>query len=140
MATSRMELKGARELGLKLRKMSATVARQKSHAAVSAGAEIIKALAVRNIEVNKSANRTAVDTGKLRDNVIQKRLPDHETRLTAEHIVTVRRKVVPYAILIEEGTVKMPAESFMRPAFDSGKEQAAQAIVDKLEQAIDEAW
>lgn len=37
---------------------------------------------------------------------------------------------------LEFGTSKMPARPFMRPAFQQSKEQAAQAIIDTLQQEI----
>ena len=41
-----------------------------------------------------------------------------------------------YWRFVEFGTSKMPAKPFMRPAFEQSKQQAAQAIIDKLQQEI----
>lgn len=41
-----------------------------------------------------------------------------------------------YWRFIEFGTSKMPARPFMQPAFQQSKEQAAQAIIDTLQQEI----
>ncbi|ABR74603.1 hypothetical protein CBG46_09920 [Actinobacillus succinogenes] len=41
-----------------------------------------------------------------------------------------------YWRFLEFGTSKMPARPFMRPAFQQSKEQAAQAIINTLQQGI----
>ena len=144
MATkTRIEVRGLRELGEAMRTLSADVARRVSRQATNAGAQLIKRAAVANIDRSPS-----VDTGSLRGAVIVKKIPDKQTALTSEHIVTVRgrgkpktkkgRKIdrAPYASLLEFGTVNMPAEPFLRPAFEGAKNDAVGAIADKLRQRI----
>ena len=72
--------------------------------------------------------------------------------MTEQYAVTVRHKgkiknprpgddTNPYQVGIfnEFGTVKMSTHEFMRPAFDSGKSEALNAIVKRLKQRIDKA-
>ncbi|WP_110877327.1 HK97-gp10 family putative phage morphogenesis protein [Franconibacter helveticus] len=43
-----------------------------------------------------------------------------------------------YWRFVELGTVNMPAHPFVRPAFDTRQEQAAQAAIERMNRAIDE--
>ncbi len=111
-----------------------------------AGAKIIKVGAVAKVESNPS-----IDEGDLKEAIIIKRSAKGENNLTSEHVVTVRGRGKPYnkkgqkiaraphAHLVEFGTVNMPAEPVLRPAFDNGKEQAARAIAESLRRGIDRA-
>ncbi len=137
---------GLRELGEAMRKLSKDVAIRTARSATAAGARVIKKAAVTNIEKSPS-----VETGSLHDSVIVKRLGKGDTNLTSEHIVTVRGrgKVIkkgknkgqrqtsaPHAHFVEFGTVNMPAEPFLGPAFTQHKEAAVTAIKDKLADRI----
>lgn len=144
--TTKVKVEGLRELGLAMRALGNDMAQRIAVSATGAGAQIIKKKAVRNI-----VSSPAVDTGSLRDAVIVKKIPKSQTNLTSEHIVTVRGKskrgkksktkqsIAPHASWIEFGTVRMPAEPFLRPAFDTEKENAVAAIAAKLKQRIDKA-
>ncbi|MDI9093606.1 HK97-gp10 family putative phage morphogenesis protein [Providencia rettgeri] len=44
-----------------------------------------------------------------------------------------------YWRFLEDGTAKMPPQPFIRPAFDSKADAAAEFAINKLNQAIDEA-
>lgn len=144
--TSRIEVKGLRELGAAMRLLSADVAQRASRTAVNAGATLIKKAAKAKIRSNPS-----VDSGSLEGAVITKKVPAGQTPLTAEYLVTVRgrgkpynkkgRKIdrAPHASMVEFGTVNMPAEPYLRPAFESEKRNAVDAIAAKLKQRIDKA-
>lgn len=141
-----VHIDGLRELGERLRKLSKEVAGKAAYSSMLAGANVIKKRAVRKIESSPS-----VRTGSLRDAVIVKRIPKSQSSATAEYIVTVRhgltrrqkqkgkQRAAPHAIFVEYGTVNMPAEPFLRPAFDEGKTDAVDAIVSKLDKAITKA-
>jgi HK97 gp10 family phage protein len=143
--TLTVHVEGLRELGEAMRKLSSDVALKISHQAVAAAAQVIKKRAKRNIESSPS-----VDTGSLRDAVIVKRIPKSQTQLTSEYIVTIRgrgkrarksktkQSIAPHAHFVEFGTVHMPAEPFLRPAFDAGKEEAMQKMVDRLKARIEQ--
>jgi len=146
-----VKVEGLAELGERMRTLATKVSTRISVSATGAAAKVIKTRAVQNIVSNDSKNTSAVDTGSLRDSVIIKKIPKGQTNLTSEHIVTVRGRGKPYnkkgqkinraphAHLIEFGTVNMPAESFMRPAFDNGAGEAKDVMIDRLEKGIERA-
>lgn len=141
-----VKVSGLRELGERMRSLSKEVAGKAAFSGVLAGATVIKKAAIRKVEANPS-----IETGSLHDAIITKRVPRGQLKMTAEYIVTVRRgltrrqkakgkqRAAPHASFVEFGTVNMPAEPFMRPAFDGHKEEAVQAIVAKLDKAITKA-
>jgi HK97 gp10 family phage protein len=143
-----VKVEGLRQLGLNLKKLEDNVARKAARSATAAAATVVKKAAKANIRKAPS-----VDTGSLLDAVITKRAPRGETELTSEHLVTVRGRgkkrpysakgkriaTAPHAHLVEFGTVNMPAEPFMRPAFDSEKNRAADVIADRLRAAVTKA-
>jgi HK97 gp10 family phage protein len=148
--TERVRIEGLRELGEAMRALSADIALKVSGQATAAGAKIIKTAAVRNVVSSPS-----VETGSLRDAIITKKVPKGQLAgETAAHIVTIRGRGKPankkgqkiaraphahfveFGTKTEFGTVRMPAEPFLRPAFDQNKKAAADAIVDKLRARI----
>lgn len=137
---------GLRELGAALKELGNVVGTRIARASTAAGARIVKDQAIANVVRSPS-----VDTGSLRDSIITKRAPKGETRLTSEHIVTVRGRGkpankkgqrinrAPHASMVEFGTVNMPAEPFLRPAFETTKGAAVEAIKGALQRGIDRA-
>ncbi len=142
-ASATIQVTGLRELGERMRKLSDKVAKRVSVAATGAAARVIKKRAIANVVRNPS-----IETGSLRDSLITKKVPKGQSAVTSEHIVTVRgrgkpankkgQKInrAPHAHLVEFGTVNMPAEPFLRPAFDNGKKEALDAMVDRLTAGI----
>jgi HK97 gp10 family phage protein len=106
-----------------------------ARAATAAGSVVIK---------NAAQQKVPVDTGNLKKNIIVKRIPQGESSLTSEHIVTVRQGKLTkkqkgsglqdayYGRFVEHGTSKVAARPYMRPAFDQNKEKAVQAIKDRI--------
>lgn len=145
MATQTIRIEGLRELGEKMRKLKREVATKIASQATGAAAAPVKKRAKANILASPS-----VQTRSLYESVITKKVPRAQTKLTSEHMVTVRRgrskrktkgkqSVAPHAIFIEHGTVKMPAEPFLNPALDSEKTNAVNRMVDKLKSGIEKA-
>lgn len=142
-SVTRVEVKGLRQLGERLRKLSAKAAGSAARGATGKAANVIKKLTKLKIETNPS-----VETGSMRDAVIVKKLPKSQSRVTSEHIVTFRGRGKPYnkkgqkiaraphAHFPEFGTVNMPAEPSLRPAFDQGKHEALNVMVKTLEQRL----
>lgn len=138
--TLRVQISGLRELGLQMQGLKADVAGRIARAATAAGASVVRKAAQR---------RVPVDTGNLRKNIIIKRLP--KDYLASAHIVTVRKGKLTakqtaagltdgyYGKFVEFGTVKMPARPYLGPAFDSTKQEAANAIVERLSKRIAKA-
>ncbi len=140
------EVKGLRELGEAFRNLTYDMQVKAGRAATGSAATPIKRRAINNIKSSPS-----VETGALSKAVIVKRLPKNQTPPnTSEHIVTVRGRgkklksgriqdSAPYASKVEFGTVRMPAEPFLRPALDAGKGEAVEAMKKSLAASIKRA-
>jgi len=138
-----MRVEGLQALGESMRELSRDVALRVSRQATGAAAQVIKRRARGNIRSSPS-----IDTGSLLDAVIIKKIPNAQSRLTSEHIVTVRgrskrgrkskskQSIAPHASKVEFGTVNMAAEPFLGPALSAGKEEAVQKMVDRLKVRI----
>ena len=137
-----IEVKGLRELGEAMRLLKAETALKYARAATGAAARVVKVAAQQNITSSPS-----VITRNLYSAVIAKRIPKSQTELTSEHIVTVRGRGkktrkgnlqagAPYAHFVEFGTVKMPAEPFLRPALERNQQKAIEAMRRPLEKGI----
>lgn len=146
-ASTFARVEGLSAIAAKMRKLSAEVNQKAARQATAAAARVIKKATVAKIVTNPS-----IDTGSLRDAVIVKKLPKGESEgATSAHIVTFRGRGkaynkkgqriarAPHARFVEFGTVNMPAEPMLRPAFDNGKEKALDAMVGKLRSAVDKA-
>jgi HK97 gp10 family phage protein len=143
---TRVEVKGLRQLGEAMRALSADMAGRVARSATAAGAGLVKKRAVAIVVANPS-----IDTGALKGAIIVKRRPAKETRLSSEHLVTVRGRGkpttkkgrvinrAPHASKVEFGTVHMAPEPFLRPAFEQEKNNAMLKIRDTLKRRIDKA-
>jgi HK97 gp10 family phage protein len=166
MATRTVQVKGLRELGLKLREIASDiqtkVARQATNAAAqvikkgakrrapradgpyyASGSELVKVKGQRRKQSESGA--VLVQPGNVPDNIVVKRVKPGDSGLTSEHVVAVRgKKKYGYASRIgalqEFGTVRDPAgHPFMRPAFVEDGDDAQKAMVKKLADAIEKA-
>lgn len=144
MADSFVRIEGLSQLGEAMRELSADVQNRVARQATGAGAQLVK----KGVQARLRANPT-VDTGLLLANIIAKKVPKSQTKLTSEHVVTIRKRDYPkqrgksrrntrqVGIYAEFGTVKETKEPFLQPGFESTKERAAQAIADKLKARIE---
>ena len=143
--TFRVQEKGLRELGARLRKLNGPVKFRVCGRATAKAAQIVKAAVKSKVYTNPS-----YETGSLYRSVIAKKLRRGQTRLTSEHIVTFKgkagkarkdgkRDIAPHAHFIEFGTVKMPAEPVLRPGFESSKERAKNVMIQTLRDGIAKA-
>jgi HK97 gp10 family phage protein len=130
-------------LGLQMRALGADMAGKVARQATAAGAGVVR----------KAARQNAPkDTGNLQAAIVMKR--ERQTRLTEEYVVAVRKgksrdvkaakrgegrlgKDAFYARFMEFGTVKMPAQPFLRPALEENVQAATDAIAKRLKQRID---
>lgn len=138
MADTTVQLTGFKELHDALLKLPDRVAKNALRSAVNAGASVIKK------QVRQNA---PTDTGLLKKNVYQKQIREASGQYQQTFAVGVRqgkarnkdgtKKELPYYWrFMEFGTSKMPARPFIRPAFESKKEDAVKAIADKLDERI----
>lgn len=137
---STVKIAGLREFGERMKALGSDVAKKVARSATNAAAQTIKKPAIA---------KAPSDTGNLKKNIIVRRIPNSETKLTSEHIVTVRQGKLTekqkskglqdafYARFVEFGTVKMGPRPFLRPAFDENKTKAVDAMVKRIKQRID---
>ena len=125
---------GLKELQKALAELPQGIARNVLRGAVNAGATVIK---------TEAKARAPALTGVLKRALYQKQIREKSNLLLQTFFVGVRqgksskktkKGVIDafYARFVEFGTSKMPARPFMRPAFESKKEAAVQAIKDYL--------
>jgi HK97 gp10 family phage protein len=141
--TSRTTFAGFKELGESFRALAKDVQTRGGRAATNAAAQIVKDAAIVNITTSPS-----IETGSLREAVIVKRIPDAQSDVTSEHIVTVRGRgkpenrkgqriaLAPHAHFVEFGTVHMPAEPFLRPALEHHTREATNAMAESLRRSV----
>ena len=141
---SRIEVKGLRELGERMKSLSYDVNRKTARAATNAGAQVIKKLAIQKAPVSDPSVTPNIPPGQLKKNIVVRY--NRKSGLTSEHIVTVRSKgkgVIgqPYRVGVfqEFGTVHHGKHAFLQPAFDQGKVAAVEAIKKRLQVRIDKA-
>lgn len=134
-----VKVEGLKQLGERMKGLSADMNNRIARAATAAGAAVIR---------DAAKQKAPVRTGNLRKNIIVKRLPKGEATLTSEHIVTVRQGKLTkkqraagltdafYGRFVEYGTAKNAAQPFLRPAYDQNKERAVEAIKDRIEKRL----
>lgn len=138
-------LTGFRELAAAMRELGARTAKNTLRRAVSAGAAVVR---------NEARSRAPVDTGEMKKDIQMKREKDQRGGpLAARFSVFVRsgkksrlagrardvQKDSFYWKFVEYGTSKMPAQPFMRPSFESTKEEAVRVIGETLDQGVQQA-
>lgn len=141
MATT-VRVEGLRQLGENMKQLERKVALRVAGRSTSKGGQVIKRRAKAQLKANPS-----VESGLLEKSVVLKKLGKRDTKLTSEHAVVIKNAAYPddpdntrrVAVFIEYGTVKMPAEPFMRPAWDGGQGEALSAITNELKRGVDEA-
>jgi len=138
--TTTKQLQGFKELAENLKKLPQNVARKHLRGATSKGAALIR---------NKARELAPKDTGEMAKDIQIKRERTEGDHI-ASHSVFVRSgrksrlsgkkrnvdKDSWYWFQQEFGNVKMPAQPFMRPAFESEKENAVDEIGAELDKRI----
>lgn len=143
----KISVSGLRELGERMKKLNTEVAVKAARAATAAAAGVVKKDAVRRAPVAENdyvVDGLPVKKGNLPKNIVSKRLKASQTALTSEHIVTVRgKRKYGYASRIgalqEFGTVKQPAQPFLRPALEQNIQPAIDAMKKRLEASLKKA-
>jgi len=141
-------IEGLEDLARSLREMPKDVRQNALRAGMRAGAVAIQ---------KEAKSRAPVDTGRMQKNIYVKRIRELVTELSEGWFVGVRMgpkrtkdkatgKVSKdysndawYWRFVEFGTRHVPARPFMRPAFESAKEAAVNAIAERLKARI-EKW
>lgn len=145
MITTSLDFSGLSDLSRDLEILSKAESRAVLNRAVRAGAGVVK---------EEIINTAPEKSGKLKRNIVVlsgKGAPG--TATAGVHIRgrnpangnsdTTMKTNSPnnafYWRFLEEGTSKMPAHPFVRPAFDSKQDESAQAAFEEMTRAFDEA-
>lgn len=144
MITTDLDFSGLADLSRDLEILSKAESRQVLRRAVRAGAELV---------AEEVANTAPVQTGKLKRNIVVLFGKGAQgTAVAGVHIRGVNpdtgnsdnkmKASSPnnafYWRFLEEGTSKMSAKPFVRPAFDSKQEEASKAAFEEMLKALDE--
>ncbi|WP_312838433.1 HK97-gp10 family putative phage morphogenesis protein [Pantoea piersonii] len=145
MILTNLDFSGLNDLSRDLELLSKAESRQVLRRSVRAGSELVKEEIVnvapeqsgklkRNIVVvfGKGAPGTAVAGVHIRGR-------DPRTGNSDKSMKTNSPNNAFYWRFLEEGTSKMPAHPFVRPAFDSKQDEAAAAAFQEMIRAFDEA-
>jgi HK97 gp10 family phage protein len=139
---------GLKELQAAMTELPANIARNVLRGSVNAGAAVIRAEAKARAPVSADLGlKNSPSPGTLRRAIYQKQIRERSSALVQTFFVGVRRGRSArkskkglidawYAHFVEFGTTKMAAKAFMRPAFESKKMQAVQAIKEYLQKRI----
>lgn len=130
--TITMKVAGLRELSLALKELDGRVQKRIARSATAAGARVI---------AKEAKARVRVDSGNVKKNIRTANLKPDQPGLQ-ESVVGVRVKGKTkdsafYWTYLEFGTVKMAPKPFIRPAFETKKHEAVEAIKDRLSKRID---
>lgn len=146
-----LEVKGLRELQERLKTLAPNLARNALRASVAAGATTIrKAAQERAPYYHGDVAKGHPPPGTLKRSIVQKQAAEKSSLFRQVYVVAVRKgkkyqnqgkkghlsQDAYYWPFVEFGTSKMAARPFMRPAFESKKVAAVQAIKDKLIERI----
>lgn len=131
---------GFAEMAKRLRDLGPKVGRKHLRAATSKGAAVIR---------KKARELAPVDTGEMRKDIQQKRDKTSGDNIASYSVYTrsgKRSRLSGKARNVDKdsfywkfqefGTAKMPAQPFMRPAFESEKENAVDEIGAELDKRI----
>jgi HK97 gp10 family phage protein len=152
MAKSEVRMEGLSELLDKLKALPSEIGSK------GGGPLRLALLTAAKVMRDDAQARAPVDTGRLKRNIIVFRDRDpRSSGVTEQYGVTFRRgkkglrgrkryhttargeKDAFYGRWVEFGTSKMPAQPFLRPAFEAKKMESAEVFRTKLADAIDKA-
>jgi len=149
----KVEIEGLRELQIKLLELPKRLAKNVMRSAVSAGAAVIR---------TEIKQRAPVYTGKVSDGhpppgtlkraVVSKYIREMSSDFEAVFKVTVRKgkrfnkqgkkenlsQDAYYAMWVERGTAKMAARPFFRPGYEAKKQEALNAMIQKLKDRLEQ--
>lgn len=127
---------GLDKLAQNIKSLSEQTRKRIAPAMTNAAAQVVKKAAARNAPVSDEPHEidgVQIEPGNLKRNVIAVKVRANKTRLTAEHLATVRggtkgKFASRYGSMKEHGTVKMAAHPWMRPAFDTNISNCIEAM------------
>lgn len=128
--TMKMQLTGLNELVKRLRELPLEMRAKTLRGAVSTAAEIVRAEAILRAPVyTGSVQKGHPPPGTLKKEIFKARYPEECNDTREVWQVNVKRRYgAYYAHMVEYGTVKMPPQPFMRPAWDAKRQAALDAM------------
>lgn len=153
MMANTVTITGLKELSDALKELPNRIARNALRQSVYAGAKVIRDEAKTKAPVYTGpVSAGHPPPGTLKRSIIMKQIPEKSSLVQQTFYVAVRHgkkyqrqgkkgtlsQDAFYWRFIEFGTVKMPARPFMRPAFESKKQLAVDAIKARLATRIEE--
>jgi len=149
--TFSMRVDGLRELQARLKEFAPAIAAKALGASVNVGAKVIKDDAIARAPYYTGVVQDGhPPPGTLRRSIITVKIPGESNQYKKVYAVTVRTGMkyrfkgngwkgqdAYYWRWVEFGTSKMAAKPFMRPAYESQKIAAMDAIIDALHINID---
>ena len=148
-----VKIEGLKELANALRELPARIGKSALRGAVYAGAKVIKDEAKQRApQYTGPVSEGHPPPGTLKRSIIIKQIREKSSQSHQTFYVTVRKgkkyqkqgkkgnlsQDAYYASWVEFGTAKMSARPFLRPAFESRKSAAVEAIKSKLSARIEE--
>lgn len=140
-----IKVEGLRALGEAMRELGYETSMKIARSMTNAAAKVVRNDAIRRAPESEEPHElegVVVQPGNLKKNIVTKRVS--RSRLTSEHIVTVRGKrkdgyAARYGRLQEFGTVHHAPQPFLRPAFDSNVTGAIEAMKTTGKRRIESA-
>lgn len=141
---------GLKELSAALKELPQRIARNVLRQSVARGAAVIRDEAKTRAPVSEAARPGGPVPGTLRRAIVVRHDARRSNALSQTYVVTVRQgkkyrnqgkkgnrsQDAYYWRWVEFGTVKMRARPFLRPAFETKKQEAVRAITEYLAQRI----
>lgn len=141
--TGTISITGLADLEKRLEELPDRLAKNVLSGAIRAGAVVIQKEASRLApqssephKLGKGAKAIEIQPGFLKKSIRVRKAPRSKASRPVEYWVYASKKAW-YWKFVEFGTSKMASKPFMRPAFDSMKERAVEAIRDYLSKRID---
>lgn len=142
-STTRAEVTGLRELGAALQELGQDVSKRIIYNATLRAAKVVARQASVNAPRSEKAHRVGkggpvVQPGNLAKGIAIKRLKATQTGKAQYEVRWKSKKAGDpfYGLFIEFGTVSQAPKPFIRPAFDTSKQQALTELQDTLKRRI----
>lgn len=138
---------GVKEIQRKMKLLSAAVERRIVRSATSAGANVIKKLAVKNIPIRQDKKLKKVMSkgskkikGYRYAGYLKKNIGSVRNRAAPKNVISYLVRPIKYAYygaFLEVGTKHQSARPWLRPAYESGKSFAIKRMKDVMLKGVD---
>lgn len=119
------------DLALDLSRFEQKIKDQVLFSGVAAMAKVI----YDEVKLNAAPPRLGMKTGRLQESIYRAHSPEKSTDSVKTYNISWNKKKAPHGHLVEFGTSRAPAHSFLRPAFDRVRE-AIEAGMARMAQRL----